>query len=222
MTPLTLPDTIDLQQRVAALRVDVAFIEGLAGSLTARAEALRLELDVLGEEPRDHSPVLTVRPATCDDERELLRMAYALLRSPAYAGRLTPDPDELVETIRFVGSQHGCFVAETAEGLVGAVGVVIVRSPLTGERIATEAMWWVDHAYRRGRTAVRLWDCAEAWAQASGAVAMHMVAPAGSPEAGALYARRGYIQLETTWQFRFPEPPSVAKEGLVAPDAPPA
>jgi GNAT superfamily N-acetyltransferase len=194
----------DLEQRRAALREECEALAAVAGGLLARIQALRLELAVPVREPVAHPPVRAVRPATLEDALEVQRMALALLRSSAYTGRLSPNLEHLFATILWVIGQ-GCFVAETEDGLVGVIGVAVIVSPLTGERTGAEAIWWVDPPYRHGRTALRLWERAEAWARDQAAVLMHMIAPAGQDDVSALYARRGYVPLETTWQRRLDE-----------------
>lgn len=169
-----------------------------------------------------------IRMARESDVVGLVEMGLQFLAESSYRDHLTPDPLYQAQMARWLLAHGAVFVAERevlAEGasynhtrgdsplspcpacrlgtrLVGMVGMALVCAPLTGELTASEAMWWVDPVHRRGRLGIRLWDEAEAWAVGRGAVLIHMIAPAGADTVAGMYARRGYVALETTWQKR--------------------
>jgi hypothetical protein len=71
---------------------------------------------------------------------------------------------------------------------------------VSGERVGCETAWWLDPKVRGGSTSLRMLDAAEQWALDEACSAFQMIAPEGS-SVGRLYARRGYVPVETVWQL---------------------
>lgn len=146
----------------------------------------------------------TIRPAREADLVDVVRMGVRFLQEcDAYRGRVRIDVEHLAR-MAFWLHEHGVvFVAERDLRLVGMVGMTLVPAPLTGELVASEAMWWVDRELRGvPRVAFRLLDEAKAWAIGRDAELLHMIAPAGADDVVAMYRRLGLEELESTWQMR--------------------
>lgn len=142
-----------------------------------------------------------LRPAREADVAAIVAMGRRFLTESSYAPHVPVNPVQQAITARWLMAHGALLVAERGAGLVGMVGLALVPSPLSGELVASEAMWWVDPAHR-GRVGVSLWRAAEAWAVEVGAAVIQMITPAGEEAVARMYERRGYVPLETTWQKR--------------------
>lgn len=121
------------------------------------------------------------------------------LVTTAYRGRVLVNPAAMARTVAMLLQTEagGVFVIARADGvLVGMIGLLLFENPITGEATASELFWWVDPECRG--QGVRLLKRAEAWAKASGAEQLHMVAPTAA--VGELYDRLGYEFLEATYR----------------------
>lgn len=147
-----------------------------------------------------------MRSAREADDSDVYRMAERFLETSAYKGQLFLNREHLAIVVEWLRSQQLLLVAYVDGGLehdlIGMVGMALTISPLTGESIATECVWWVDEEYRGSRAAVLLWDGAEAWAFQKDVAAIQMIEPGAAPAVGSMYHRRGYSLLETVWQKR--------------------
>jgi hypothetical protein len=82
------------------------------------------------------------------------------------------------------------------------IGLLVFAHPMSGERVASEVFWWTNPE-ARGVHGVKLLRMGEEWARTQDVVAFHMIAP--DVRVGSLYARRGYREVETVWEYRFSE-----------------
>jgi GNAT superfamily N-acetyltransferase len=144
---------------------------------------------------------VTIRRATLEDLPAIVAMAARFRGTTAYAGLVDENLEQLEQLARFLIEFGVVFVAEKfGRVLVGMLGATLVTHPIGGERIASEVAWWVEPEYRGGTAGVRLLEAAETWATTQGARRFQMIAPTANARVGELYRRRGYCEVETTWQ----------------------
>ncbi len=70
-------------------------------------------------------------------------------------------------------------------------------------KIATEMFWFVSEPHRKTFDSLRLFAALETWARDNGAAALHMIALGTNPGVSAIYERRKYTLLESTYAKRF-------------------
>lgn len=143
-----------------------------------------------------------IRHATEADVPRIVEMGRRFVESTAYQGRIGFDPARVESLARGMLSTPNMagFVSERDGVVVGMLGMHVYEHPMSGERVATETVWWMDPEHR-GTDGVRLLKAGEAWARSLNATTLYMVAP--SPEVERLYAALGYARLETTYERRF-------------------
>jgi GNAT superfamily N-acetyltransferase len=152
-------------------------------------------LVTLGTEARS----LTIRPATSADVPDILAMAHAFVASTEYAAHIALSAEHLTTLAERLieGVDGDVLVAEDGAGrVIGMLALQAFTHPMSGQRIATEFVWWVDPAHR-GTAGVRLLRAAEQWAKDAGAAALQMVAP--NAHVAAFYEKVGYSAVETSY-----------------------
>lgn len=144
---------------------------------------------------------MTIRTAHVGDLAVLVRMGLRFIATSSYRGTIPASAEQLGTLVAWLLDQGGIFVAVDDEGdePIGMLAATVIVHPMSGELVASEVAWWIEPEFRGGSAGLRLLAAAEAWARAQGATRFQMIAPAGS-SVGALYRRRGYAELETTWQ----------------------
>jgi len=142
---------------------------------------------------------VTIREAVAADVDALVAMGERFLGS-VYAAKIRVSAAALRRTAEgLIASPDAVvYVAEVHGAVIGMMGLMRYQHPMSGELTASEVMWWVDPE-RRG-SGLRLFRVGEAWAQASGATVIQMIAP--SLEVERFYARVGYEPVERTFQRR--------------------
>jgi hypothetical protein len=148
---------------------------------------------------------VTIRTAVESDLPVLLEMGARFIQSSRYAEVMAVVPEQQSRLFEALLDQGGCFVLESAGGIVGMLGLLLGPLPLTGEVAAMECMWWVEPGFRHQRAALDLWAFGEDWAASQGAVSIQMLQPSGQEALGVLYRRRGYVPIETMWHKRLGE-----------------
>lgn len=146
----------------------------------------------------------TVRDAVLADLPAVIEMAQAFLRQTPYGQHLPEQPDALAAFAeRLLLSPDGVIlVAPAADGgLVGMIALWVYAHPMSGERVASELVWWVNPD-ARGSLGVRLVRRAEQWARAQGAAVLQMIAPQHAPRVGDVYRALGFDAIETSYQRR--------------------
>lgn len=141
-----------------------------------------------------------VREATDRDLDTIVSMGEAFLRETPYGTQIGTNPEQLRTFARTLMQGAGAIAVTGGDVPTGMIAVWCFVHPFSGERIASELVWWVNPE-ERGSTGVRLLRWAEAWARAQGAVALQMIAP--TDRVGAFYERRGYTRVEVSYQRRF-------------------
>lgn len=142
---------------------------------------------------------MNLRSATYNDAQVIERMALRFLEETEYSQVITPDLERLETAIATVLERGLVLVAEVHGTVVGMAAAMRSEHPFSGDPIVVEIAWWVEPEWRHGTLGVRLLAMLEECALATGAKALLMIAPAMS-RVGAHYARRGYVEVETTWQ----------------------
>jgi len=139
---------------------------------------------------------MQVRSATVEDVPALVAMGVRFMTSTIYGSRLRTNPDALGGLmLRLIQNDDGeVFVLDGPRGIEGMLGMIAYAHPISGDMIAGEVFWWCE---ARGH-GVRLLHAGERWADEMGVTAVQMVAP--DSRAAAIYQRRGYTILETTYQ----------------------
>lgn len=140
-----------------------------------------------------------VRGATLADLPALVALGTEFLTTSAYVGHIQPDPDAMWRTGEQVIPGGGVFVGEQDGAVVGMIGLIAYPHPWSGERVASELFWFARPSMR-GRLGVQLLTTAEQWAWDMGCSVIQMIAP--DARVGMLYARRGYVPVETLFQRR--------------------
>ncbi len=103
----------------------------------------------------------------------------------------------------------GCgamFLLEHERLVVGGIGGTLIQQPLTGDKVAVEAFWYVKEEQRGGSASLRLHSAFEEWGWSEGAdsVAMIFMEASMPQRLKGYYQRRGYDLLETVWQKKRP------------------
>lgn len=142
----------------------------------------------------------TIRRATSADAPALVRMACRFIAESSYRGLVTPDPSHQEKVIGHLLEHGAIFVATLGDEVVGMIALALVPSFVSGDLTVVEIAWWLEPEYRQGGAGLRLLAAAEGWAADVGAAWMQMIAPAGNEGLAAIYTRRGYARLETTFQ----------------------
>lgn len=141
-----------------------------------------------------------IRRATLEDLPVLVAMGARFRSETAYAGLVDQDGAQLEALTRFLLEHGAVFVAQIRLEVIGMLAATVVRHPVDGALTGSEIAWWIEPEFRGGSAAVRLLEAAEAWAKNMGARRFQMVAPTANARVGELYRRRGYAEVETTWQ----------------------
>lgn len=133
----------------------------------------------------------------------IVAMAQAFLRATPYGAYLPEQPDALEAfAARLIASHDGVILLAMKEAdPAGMIALWTYDHPMSGERVASELVWWVNPE-ARGSLGVRLVRRAEAWARAHGAVVLQMIAPTHAPRVGQFYAACGFEEIETSYQRR--------------------
>lgn len=140
-----------------------------------------------------------IRPAAATDVPTVVAMAERFLRDTPYGAQLTSDPDRLAGFARRLleNPAGALYLAERDGAAIGMIALWTYEHPYSGDRIASELVWWVNPEHR-GSAGVRLLRRAEAWAKAQGARALQMIAP--SPRVAGFYEACGYEWVESSYQ----------------------
>lgn len=119
-----------------------------------------------------------------------------------YHGQLAVNPDQMRAAVEaLLAAPDGVVFVSDADGIVtGMIGGFVAPHFISGERIATEAFWWVQPG-QRGH-GVRLERRFRRWAHEHGATRVHMGAP--DDEVGRIYTALGYQRIETTYARALP------------------
>lgn len=139
-----------------------------------------------------------IRPATSEDIPRIVAMGLTFLRASSYRSIFLENAEQIAAlATRLIGSPDGdVLLVERDAQVVGMIGMVVFDHFISGQRTASEVVYWVDEAARGA--GVRLLRAAEQWAKTHDAVLMQMISP--EPRVDLLYQRLGYAQIERIFQ----------------------
>jgi hypothetical protein len=182
--------------RLLIFKSDLFHSRGIEQNYGAGYEARLIQVAFLRDAPPTGETV--IRHAMPADVPQIVEMGLRFLRSTVYRDRLAESPVSMERiAMQLIGGAGALLVAERGGLLVGMIGVLLFEHPLSGEWIAGELFWWSEQP----RAGMRLLREAEAWARASGAAALQMIAPTTQVER--VYQARGFAQIEVAYQKRF-------------------
>src|SRR5947207_12552252 len=104
-------------------------------------------------------------------------MGEHFIAQTAYRTRIASNQDKLrALALHLMADESGAiYVAENGGRLVGMIGAFAFAHPVSGERVGSEIMWWMEPDARGA--GVRLLRAAERWAKTQGATRFQMIAP---------------------------------------------
>lgn len=139
-----------------------------------------------------------IRRATEADIPALTAMGQRFVEETSYKTLVSADPERIAHTVvGILSTDTGVvLVSEGESGPTGMIAMLSYEHPFSGEMTAFEVVWWVNPESRGD--GIRLLRAAEEWGKQKGAKKMNMVAP--NDRVGALYARLGYVPVETSFQ----------------------
>lgn len=140
-----------------------------------------------------------IRAATHHDIQQLAELGEAFVREGHYASHMPINREALraYMTNAVVMEQTAILIDATDDTIAGMIGLQVINHPMSGERVAGELFWYVRPEHRTG-IGRELMKAAEAWARERGAIKLQMTAP--DDRVAAVYARRGFRRIETTYQ----------------------
>ena len=138
---------------------------------------------------------MPVRLATTDDLNAIADMAMRFIGRTRYAALLSPNRDDITNTLVGLLEPGRIWVAEIDGVVRGFIACVMQNawfSPST--RIALEAAWWMDEEVRGRPEGVRLLLAFERWAkdQQADAICMSDIVIEGNTAAASILERLGY------------------------------
>lgn len=145
---------------------------------------------------------MRIRAATLADVPRLVALSGRFRAETAYRDLVADDPAQhaALFTQLVAGPASVVLVADDDGAVVGLIALLIAPHHFSGQRTASEVIWWVEPEARGA--GVALLGAAERWAAESGAVTIQMIAPAtpAGDRVARLYQRRGYAPVETSYQ----------------------
>lgn len=142
-----------------------------------------------------------IRLATDEDVPAIVAMGQEFAETSTYREQMRTDPARLeAVALGILGNPDAAmWVCERDGTLIGMLAMLLVTHPMSGDRIASEIVWWMNPTARGA--GVRMLRAAEQWAQDNAAVAVHMIAP--TERVGTFYAAIGYAAVEVNYYRRF-------------------
>lgn len=141
-----------------------------------------------------------IREATAADVPQLVAMFLAFVASTQYARYVGHDAAHATRFLeQLVANPDGVVVvAERDDQVIGMLGLLAYAHPMSGERVATEAFWWLDPRHRG--YGVWVLRRAERWARGHGVKRLSLMAPADNARVMDVYEALGYEAVEITYQ----------------------
>lgn len=140
------------------------------------------------------------REAVVDDVPQLQAMFLEFVASTQYARYVGQDGARAAAFLeQLIANPDGVIlVAVRDELVIGMLGLLVYAHPMSGERVATEAFWWLDP--RQRGWGVWLLRRGERWARGRGARRLSLMAPADNDRVMDVYEALGYEAVEITYQ----------------------
>lgn len=139
-----------------------------------------------------------VRRAVKNDIARIVDMGARFIRETGYSGQLPENRSKMADLVnRLIEDPNGLvLVATDPSGLIGMLGAIAFKHPMSDELVASEMFWWIEPETRG--SGVKLLRTAENWASQLGARRFIMIAP--TERVGQFYERVGYERVETSYQ----------------------
>lgn len=143
-----------------------------------------------------------IRPATVDDASSIVALAQRFIRETPYSAQMPENPQQLRAFVNLLLEHEDgeLFVAERGGAVVGLIALWVFLHPYSGERMASELVWWVNPEQRGGSLGVRLLKRAEMWAREHGAAVLQMIAP--NDKVAGFYQACGFAFVESSYARR--------------------
>lgn len=141
-----------------------------------------------------------IRHAARKDIPRLVEMGLRFVDESSYRGRLEANAVQMMRLMDWlIDDDDGLLLVSEREGkIVGMLGAFIYTQPISGERIAGEAFWWMEPEHRKGGDGLKLARTLEDWGRSRGAERATLIAP--TEDVGRVCAGLGYGRLETHYQ----------------------
>lgn len=144
--------------------------------------------------------VYNIRKAEPEDFPKVLPMAEKFYNSTAYSKDMEFDIPSILEHFILMLTRGFVLLAEEDGEAIGMLGCLVVPFQLnTNYLVCSEAMWWVEPAYRGLAVGSDLTKEAEIEAQIAGCHKTIMSSLADSPIVDAYYESRGYVLAEKAY-----------------------
>lgn len=139
-----------------------------------------------------------IRIATQEDIPRIIELGSQSLQDGPYAGLIRDVPKQAALCAQEVMDKGRILLGEEDGEIVGLLGFIVANHHFSGQRYATELMWYVQPNHRKGGIALKLlWEC-EKQAREMGAEDMVFTAP--NEDVSSLYRRFGYDKMEVTYR----------------------
>jgi GNAT superfamily N-acetyltransferase len=141
-----------------------------------------------------------IRTAEPSDLDRIIEIASQSLVDGPYAGIIKDVPAKARQCAEMVMASGKILLAAQDDGfVVGMIGIIFARHHFSDQPYATELLWYVLPAYRKGNNfGMELMWKAEQEARDWGAEDMVMTAP--NDTVASIYKRMGYARLEETYR----------------------
>lgn len=144
-----------------------------------------------------------IRKATLEDVEVIVSMVGHFINDATlgYGRVLKFVPKTVAKLAREIIVKGVLLVAEKDGKVIGMIGGLPLREPISDSTMLDELVWWVEPAHRSGTVGPKLLRCFENWARQNGLEACKMIAPVRS-DVGRYYERTGYVPIETSYVKR--------------------
>lgn len=146
---------------------------------------------------------MRLRIATLEDREAVMGMAYSFYKSSPYKD-IPLDGAKVVSTVRdFIGSPNTlCLLAldELTGTPIGVIAGHISEMIFSTQRMASEAMWWIDPKHR-GLGSFEMMEAFEYWAKLKGCthVQMSLLGDTTGDRLTKIYNKKGYTRSEVAF-----------------------
>lgn len=140
-----------------------------------------------------------IREAVATDIPEIVRLGSESLKAGPYKDMLKDSPEHSAKlALQVITNADGRVLLLEENGkVVGLLGFLIFPHYFTGEKTASEIMWFVEEHHRCSFGAIALLRCAERKARELGAKHMGLTAP--NEDIAKIYTVAGYKPVETSY-----------------------
>lgn len=139
-----------------------------------------------------------IRFATNGDVPRIVELGSESLKGGAYESFIVDKPDHTMKlALQIIHGGGKILLWEESGVITGVLGMLIVPHPFTGEITASEIIWYVEEASRKGGAGIKLLWEAERVARELGAKKLQVSAP--NEKVGAIYERFAFKKIEAVY-----------------------